>query len=104
MVEGVCSEGTDASEGDFSILGCCTTGAVTDAGVEADGTADDAGALEAVEGPAGWGEGADTGADGWLRAGPESSSKTPAWRGRRHRQREPKMMERSLIRMGKRVA
>jgi len=104
MVEAVGSEGTDASEGFFSILGCCTTGAVTDAGVEADGTADDAGALEAVEGPAGWGEGADTGADGWLRAGPESSSKTPAWRGRRHRQREPKMMEGSLIRMGKSVA
>jgi len=102
MVEGVCSEGTEACEGNFSLLGCCTAGAVTDAGAEARDAADDAGALEVVEGAAEWEAGA--GATALLGAGPESSSKTPAWRGRQHRQREPKMMERSLIRMGKRVA
>jgi len=79
MVEGVFSEGTEASEGDFSLLGCCATGAATDAGAEAGGAADDAGELEVVEGAAGWEEGA--GATALLGAGPESSSRTPAWRG-----------------------
>jgi len=100
MVEGVCSEEIDASEGDLSLLGCCTAGSPADAGAVAGGAADDAGALEVVEGAAEWEERADTGADGWLRAGPESSSKTPAWRGRQHRQKEPKMMERILILIG----